>query len=93
MGEPLSTFEETENPAGRIGSSVYMVSVETQGTLKESGVTAIPGHLMRWEDYTKRPVRFSYDYIVNPLTVDMGAVYIEFFDTDSNLVGKGEVYY
>ena len=93
LGEPFSTFEETENPAGGTGSSAYMVSVETQGTLKESGVLAIPGHLMRWESYNLRPIRFSYDYIAKPLEGDFGAVYIEFFNADTTLIGKGEVYY
>ena len=93
LGEPLSTFEETSNPAGGTGSSARLVSVITESVLKDANVPAIPGHLMRWESYNLRPIRFSYDYIAKPLEGDFGAVYIEFFNADTTLIGKGEVYY
>lgn len=93
LGEPLSTFIETDQAAGGAGSSARLVSVLTQGQLATQGVPAIPGHIMKWTAYSEKPMSMAFDYWVKPLGEDFAAVYVEFYDLDTNLVGKGEVYF
>lgn len=93
LGEPLSTFVETDQAAGGTGSSAKLISVLTQGQLVNQNVPAIPGHIMKWTAYTEKPTMMTFDYWAKPIGEDFAAVYAEFYDLDTVLVGKGEVYF